>query len=63
MCDSNGNGQIDVHEWRNFHDMFIIKFAAADKDGDLVLVIAEFTASFADLPQLASVVADKTSMP
>lgn len=42
MVDSNGNGQVDAHEWRNFHDMFIIKFTAADKDKDIQLVEAEF---------------------
>lgn len=30
MIDINGNGQVDQHEWRNFHDMFIVKFQAAD---------------------------------
>lgn len=49
MVDSNGNGQVDAHEWRNFHDMFIIKFSAADKDKDIQLVEAEFENSFKDL--------------
>ena len=28
MVDNNSNGQIDTQEWRNFHDMFIVKFSA-----------------------------------
>lgn len=42
MADSNGNGQIDAHEWRNFHDMFIVIFNQADLDKDLHVNAAEF---------------------
>ena len=45
MVDTNGNGQVDAHEWRNFHDMFITKFTLADKDQDLLLSEKEFTES------------------
>lgn len=62
MVDTNGNGQVDAHEWRNFHDMFITKFAQADKDQDLLLKEKEFTDSFSDLAQLSETVKDGTSM-
>jgi hypothetical protein len=39
MSDSNGNGQIDVHEWRIFHDMFITKFITADTDKNNLLEV------------------------
>jgi hypothetical protein len=42
MVDSNGNGQVDAHEWRNFHDMFIKTFSAADVTKDLHLSPTEF---------------------
>lgn len=42
MIDINGNGQIDVNEWRNFRTMFIEKFEAADKDNNLLLNEDEF---------------------
>ena len=37
MTDANGNGQIDVNEWRNFHDMFIRKFVESDTDKNNLL--------------------------
>jgi hypothetical protein len=49
MVDINGNGQIDVNEWRNFRTMFVEKFEAADADHNLLLTEDEFLKSFEDM--------------
>ena len=49
MVDTSGNGSVDGNEWRNFHDMFIAKFTASDKNSDLYLNKDELINSFADM--------------
>ena len=41
MADFKNTGNLDMQQWKLFRNMFVKKFEAADKDGDLLLKVAE----------------------